>query len=466
MQQQTLKVGEKNKVENNQRDIPFKDMVGYSFGAFGFMLMFMTVTTYLMYFYTDIMGISAAAAGTIFLIARLIDACFGPIVGTIADRTTSKHGKYRPFMLWCIIPFALTGVLMFTVPDFLGNGMSLVIYAGATYILFDLAYSFGNIPYLSMAGSMTFDPDIRTHLLSTKSVVNKISSIVATSLTLPLVHMFSDPKSGFFYTAIIYSIIAAIGIYIAFKTTKPYANVGVVVKKSEDKLKNRQLFTAIVKNNQLLSVVVSFLITSITSAIMGPAGIYYMTYNVGKTELISLYMLIGTFSPLVAVPVVSLFTKKFEKKTFLLTGYLMSALGSLFLYFTPYESVFLILASRFLAGVGSGLVGILIFSMIADCVDFGEWKTKIRVQGLTFAISVFFQKTGMAIGGWLLGILLTFIGYVPHKEQTTFSLEGILALNSWVPAIIFTLGIFVMFPYKLSKKKLIEIREEIDQRNI
>jgi sugar (glycoside-pentoside-hexuronide) transporter len=464
--QQALKTDEQSEKSCNKTSIPFKDMVGYSFGAFGYMLMFMTTTTYLMYFYTDVMGISAAAAGTIFLIARMIDAVYGPVIGTIADVTNSKHGKYRPFILWSIIPFALTGVLMFTVPDFLGNGMVLIIYAGLTYILFDLAYSSGNVPYLSMAASMTYDPDERTHLLSTKSVVNKISSIAATSLTLPLVHLFSSEKSGFFYTSIIYSIIAAIGIFIAFRTTKPYANIGGVVKNQEKKIKGKQLFNAIVKNTQLLSIVISFLITSITSAIMGPAGIYYMTYNIGKPELISWYMLIGTISLLVAVPVVTLLAKRVEKKTFLLAGYLLSTLGSLFLYFIPYESISMIFALRFLIGVGQGFVGILIFSMIADCVDFGEWKTKTRVQGLTFAISVFFQKTGMALGGWLLGILLTFIGYVPNKVQTGFSLDGILALNSWMPAIIFAMGILVMLPYKLSKKRVIEIREEIDQRNM
>ncbi|RRJ62496.1 MFS transporter [Paenibacillus oralis] len=443
--------------------IPVKDMTLYSFGAFGYMLLFMTMTTYLMYFYTDVMGIGAAAAGTIFLIARLIDAVFGPVIGSLSDKTRSKHGRYRAYVLWTMFPVAITAVLTFTVPDFL-EGTQLVVYAAVAYILFDLAYSAGNIPYLSMGGSMTFDPDSRTHLLSTKTFVSKISQVLATTFTLPIVHLFVTPKAGFFYTAVIYAAIALISIYIAFRSTVRYAHVETAKKEEKHRLTLKEQVIGMVKNNQLLCIAASFLIISIMSAVSNPASIYYMRYNVGQAQLISSLMFTGTIAAILAVPLVSLLAKKLEKKTFVIAGFLMSGLASALLYFVPYDNIVLIFALKFLYGLGTGFAMILIFSMIADSVDYGEWRTGRRLQGLSFAVSVFFQKTGMALGGWLLGLGLAFIGYVPDQAQSAMSQQGILWLNSWIPAIIFALGILIMLPYNITKKKLIEFRAEIDNR--
>lgn len=443
--------------------IPVKDMTLYSFGAFGYMLLFMTMTTYLMFFYTDVMGIGAAAAGTIFLIARLIDAAFGPIIGSVADKTRSKHGKYRPYLLWTMVPVAITAVLTFTVPDFL-QGTPLVIYAAVTYILFDLAYSAGNIPYLAMGGSMTFDPDSRTHLLSTKTFVSKISQVVATSFTLPIVHLFVTPRAGFFYTALIYAAIALVSIYIAFKSTARYAHTQAVKKEEAQRLTVKEQAIGLLKNNQLICVAVSFLIISVMSAVSNPASIYYMTYNVGQKSLIASLMFVGTISAILAVPLVSILAKKLEKKTFVIAGFFMSGLASALLYFVPYDNMILIFVLKFFYGLGTGFAMILIFSMVADTVDYGEWKSGRRLQGLSFAVSVFFQKTGMAFGGWLLGLGLAFIGYIPGQDQSPMSLEGILWLNSWIPFIIYAFGILAMLPYSITKKKLIAVRAEIDQR--
>lgn len=452
---------EKNIVEQDtNQKLPMNHIVGYGFGALGYMILFMTISTYLMYFLTDVAGVSASAAGTIFLIARLVDAVTDPLMGTIADKTKTRHGRYRPYILWGILPLVITGVFCFVAPDL--SPAMLTFYSATTYILFNLAYTFGNIPYISIQASISYDPDERSKIISIKQVFAAIATLIASTFTLPIVNLFANEEQGFLYTMIIYGVVVAGLLFIAFKSTKNYKDREFGKGKvNQSGFTTKEQLIGISKNTPLLFVIAMFTIFSILQGLNIPIGTYYMTYNVERPDLIAVFMLISTGSSIVAMLFVPLLSKFLEKKTLLVVSLLIAAIGSVVLYFIPYSNIAMIFIFRFIIGAGQGLLAPLIFSMIADCIDFGEWKTKIRSQGLTYASATFFQKVGMGLGGWVLGITLAYIGYVPNQTQTPFAEEGILWLLTIIPAIFILLGLLAILPYKLDKKRIKVIQGEL-----
>ncbi|EQB37733.1 hypothetical protein M948_04020 [Virgibacillus sp. CM-4] len=450
--------------QTNVKQIPMKHIFGYSLGALSYYTLFMTTTTYLMYFYTDVVGISAAAAGTIFLFARLVDAISDPVVGTIADRTNTKHGRYRPYILWGTIPLVVTGVLCFTSPGISESGN--VIYAAITYILFGMMYSFVNVPHMSMEASITYDPDERSKVISVKLIFQLFGALIASTLTMPLVRMFTNEEIGFLITMVLFGIVCAILLFITFRTTKPYAWYEGLVNKNKKRGSILKRWGVVGKNDKLRFLIMMLFVSSIVQVLVQPVGIYYMTYNVGRADLTSLYMLNMMGATIVGAFLVPFMSKFMEKKAILIFGLSLGAVCNATFFFVPYGSLMLIFITRFLAGIGQGVITVLVFSMIADCVDYGEWKHGFRAQGMTFATSAFFHKSGNAIGGWLIGIVLMFIGYIPNQAQTPFVLDGILWLLSIIPAALLIISIIFVLPFHLTKSDLYRIRADLDNASV
>ncbi len=435
-----------------QSKLPATLIWGYAAAAIGYNLLFGVVNNFLMYFYTDILLISAAAGGTIMLVARLWDGINDPIMGSIVDRSNPKFGKYRSFILWGAIPLGLFAVLTFTAPDLSTNGK--VIYGGAMYILFGMAYTISNIPYMAMQATITYNQNERTKLISIKSMVAGLAIIGGAAAFKPLVDLFPSEKQGFTIAISILVVIALISIMTAFKATKEYAYYSSGNEK--EKIKFREKIRVITKNKPAVIIMSMIFVISVMQAIMMSTPMYYATYNLGKPELIGVFMALnGIMIPaMILTPVLQ---KKIGKVPLFVTGLSITGISSLIIYFIPYNQIGIILALNGLKAFGFGFSMVLIWAMVADCVDYGAYKTGIYSSAIVFSSTTFLQKAGMAIGGWLLGMILTIIKYVPNQEQTPEALQGILLLVSIVPAAFQLIAIIIMKFYPLNESKMEEV---------
>lgn len=453
-------------VATKKNDLTLMSLVNYSLGGFGFMLLLNMVGSYLMYFYTDVIGIGAGIVGTILLVTKISDAITDPIMGVVSDKFYSKkHGLYRPFLLWGVIPFVLLGISLFTVPDFITSNIGLITYAFTTYIIFNIFYTIVNVPYIAMTPSIAVDPDDRNNLLGVKKICTQLGTVIATSLTLPLVNLFSDQQTGFVVTVSVYALIVTFAILMVFKSSEKYKDRLIPSSSmGKNKIQLKTIFKALIKNDQLLLLSLAFAIETLVMVVLNQSGIYYMTYVVGNQNLVSVFNGLIGITALLCVLLIPTLAKRIEKKTFFVIGFLLASAGSLLLYFISPENIYAVMATRIITGLGMGIGGLLVYSMIADCVDYGDWKTGTRIQGMTFSFTTFLQKLGISIGGGVTGFILVYINYVPNEVQTDLSKQGIIWMNSILPAIIFFIAVLIMIPYKLTKEKVRNIQLELNSK--
>jgi glycoside/pentoside/hexuronide:cation symporter, GPH family len=437
-------------------------ILNYSVGALGFMLLLNAVGSYLTYFYTDVVGIGAAVVGTVLLITRITDAITDPLMGVIADKTYSKkHGLYRPFIIWGAIPLVVIGTLVFYVPDFLTSNASIVIYAFLTYFIFNIFYTITYVPFFAISPTLAMDPNDRNTMLGIKKIFVKVGTVIAASFTLPLVNLFSNQAIGFPIVMGAFGVLFLITMLFVTISTRKYKRFLIPSEDTEKSLSTIKILKTLRKNDQLLLISLAFGLESIVITLVNQSGIYYMTYVVGNQNLVALFNGIIGVTAILCVFLIPTLAKRIEKKTFFILGFAIAFVGSVALFFVPPTNIPLLMITRVITGIGIGTGGLLIFSMVADCVDYGNWKTGIRASGLTFSFTTFLQKFGIAIGAALSGYILSMVNYVPNVEQSPLSQNGIIWMNSLVPAIVFLIGIFIILPYNLTKAKTKKIQEEL-----
>ncbi len=436
-----------------------KEKVGYSLGDVASSLYFNMFMLYLLYFYTDVFGISAVAAGTMIGITRLWDAFTDPAVGLIADRTKTRWGKYRPYLLWTAIPFGIIGILTFSTPD-----LSLtwkIVYAYATYSLLSLAYTFINVPYTSLLGVLTPNSLERTSISTYKLFGATLGGMVAQYLTLRLVNYFGQGNEavGFQYTTILFSVFVALMFFLCFLSTKeriaaPVAEKTTVKRDLQDLMTNRPWW--------ILLATGLFLLTWI--CIRMGANVYYFKYYVGDTNPLALFLVMGSAASAAGLLLTGVLAKKIGKKRLFIISMLGNSLFTAAMFIPMPEQLPLMFAFNLLSGFLGGPSFAILWAMYADTVDYSEWKHNRRATGLVLSAALFTQKMGWSIGAVIAGILLTQFGYEAHVEQSTNSVLGIRLLMSLVPGAIGILGTCFMFLYKLDDKTMVEIEKELKER--
>jgi len=464
--------------------ISLKEKVGYGFGDAASSMFWKIFGMYSLFFYTDVFGITAAAAGTMFLVARLWDSFFDVFVGIISDRTKSRYGKYRPFLLWFAIPFAVMGAITFFAPDF-GQTAKLV-YAYITYSLMMIVYSLINVPYASLLGAISSDPVERNSLSSYRMSFAFIGSFVTFMLLQPLIDFFaktfgtstvaktthavastvSTSPVGWVMGVGTIGIICIVLFLLCFSWTKER----VVQIESEENVSIKQDLKNLFHNAPWWILVATGLAALLFNAVRDSVAIYFFrdyvkaSYKMAGTgwDMTTIYFLVGQAANLIGVMMAPSISAKYGKKRTYMIAILIAGVLSTGFYFIP-NNITWILAFQFIISLFAGYVLPLLWSMFADIVDHQELLTGRRATGLIFSSSSMSQKLGWALGSAMSGWILAVFKYAPDAlQQSSETLFGEHIMISLMPAVCAVLAFVGMLFYPLSDKKVKEISEQLN----
>lgn len=444
------------------KKISMKEKVGYATGDLACNFIYQTVSSYLLFFYTDVFGISAAAAGLMFLIVRFIDAVLDPVIGTIVDKTTTKYGRFRPYLLYGAFPFAIVAILCFTTPGFSDAGK--IVYAYITYILLSVTYSTVNVPYAALTAAITQDNKEIISLTSVRMLFSNgggmIVSFGVPFLAALFTHTTGKTSSGWQITMSIMGILGAILLIVSFLSTKER----VQIPKEESNFSFKDIFTQIRSNRPLVIVCLFFILNFGVNSIVNSVGIYYVTYNVARPDLVKWYGLLGTLPALILMPLIPVMYKFMGKKKLLFTALACKAIGLIALFVIPPTMVPLVFAGRLISAIGTITAGGFTWALIPETIDYAEFKTGKRASGVIYALVNFFFKFGMAIGGIVPGLILSKFGYVANHAQTTTALHGILLTLTVIPVVFVIIELFAIYFYNLDEKEHKRILGELASR--
>ncbi|WP_397471874.1 MFS transporter [Rheinheimera sp.] len=439
--------------------ISFREKVAYGVGDIGFNFYWANISAFLLIFYTDVFGISAAAAGTMMLVTKIVDAFTDPMMGAIADRTKSRFGKFRPYIIWLALPMAAAGVLTYSTPDISEGGK--LIWAYATYTLMMLIYTAINIPYSALSGVMTADSQQRTTLISFRFIGGFTGGILVTYLTPKLVPWLGQGNDvlGWQLTMAIFGIAAALMFLATFWFTRE--RIKPINQISESAWRD----IADLKDNKPWLVLFALaLIIMICITMRAGSGVYYFKYFVQRPELVGEFLSSYMFALALGAACTPLMTRFIDKKRLMILLMSLTGVLSISLYFVPAQQVGLIFAINLAIGFVLGPKSPLAFSMYADTADYNEWRTGRRATAMTFSAATFSQKLGGAIASAAIGWLLALLGYVANEQQSAASQDGIVLLISVIPGVIALLSAFVMRFYSLDNQQLAKIQYELAER--
>lgn len=443
-----------------------QDKVGYMLGDVGSCLLFNFIGSYLLVFYTDVFGISAAAVGTLMAVSRVWDAINDPMMGVIVDkRKRTKDGKFRPYLKYMGIPLGIFTILTFLVIPNMPQGMKLP-YAYITYIGFGMAYTAINIPYGSLASVMTNDPVQRTELSTWRNISSIFAMIPLMVLTPKLVFDASGAVSpkGFLIAAVLYVIIANIGYRLCYKmTTERIINE---VKEDAPKASLGETLKTLGKNKALIGLILSSLGT-LTAMFLPNALNAYLFKDYfqapGLLSLAGLLPMVGTF---LAIPVTGKLVAKFGKKNIAIYSGIVSIAAYVVLVLFPTKNPMLYIALITVSGFGTALYGMIVWALVGDVIDYQEYLSGKREEGIVYATYSLSRKLVQAIVGSIGGFALAAIGYQSGAAtQAPEVAESIRTIITVVPLIGFIFGtVCLKFVYNLSNKTLNEVNEELERR--
>ncbi len=456
--------------------LKLKEKVAYGFGDLASVLYWQTFMLYLTYFYTDVFLLPAGVAATMFLVSRVLDGVNDPMMGIIADRTNTKWGKFRPYLLWFAVPFAVVGVLTFTVPDFGYTGK--VVWAYTTFILIMVLYTIVNIPYTSLLGVISPNSDERTSVSSIKFIFAFAAGIIVSATLLPMVDVLGNGNeaAGWQRSFMVYGVLAIIFFFIAFKGTKER-----VQPPKEQKTSVSKDLKELVTNKPWLILLATTITFILFVAVRGSVTVHYFKYFVGEQSinlpffgekeysfiaLSSAYNTIGQLSSLLGVFLVGILAKKYGKKRIFNIFFVVAIFSTSIVFLLNPSQIGWIFFFQITGSFTGGPLSVLLWAMYADIADYAELKNGTRATGLIFSASTMSQKFGWAIGGFVALSLMSSVGFQPNEVQTSESTKGLLLLFTVIPAAIGVVSIIIMMFYPLNDRKVKEIGEELAERRV
>ncbi len=457
--------------------VKLREKIAYGFGDAASSIFWKLFTMYLLFFYTDIVGLNALAVGTMIFITRLWDSFLDPVIGIMADRTKTRWGKFRPYLLWMAIPFGIAGVLTFTASDLNDSGK--LIYAYLSYSIMMIVYSLINVPYASLLGVMTSDTKVRTELSSYRMIFAFIGSILVLLLVEPLVDFFSrrggdiDLKFGWQMAIIVFSIIAIILFLLCFAWTKERVQP---IKEKSNSIKSD--IVDLLKNGPWWILLGAGIMTLMFNSIRDGVAVYYFKYCVidapvfyfenidTNLAIITIYLVLGQAANIAGIVLATPVSARIGKKYTYLGAMALATILSIAFFFLGYSNIALILVMQFFISICAGMVTPLLWSMYADTADYSEWKTGRRATGLIFSASSMSQKLGGALGVAIVGWLLAYFSYTSGIVQTVETQFGIKMMISLFPAIATFLSAMFIFFYPLNDKKLEGITIDLEKKRM
>jgi GPH family glycoside/pentoside/hexuronide:cation symporter len=436
-----------------------KEKIGYSLGDTASHFVWDMVGFWLLFFYTDVYGISAAAAGTIMLVARFWDMGIDPVIGVVSDRTRTRWGKFRPYILFGAVPYAILAILTFTTPDFGQTGK--ILYAGATYVLLMTAYASINLPYSALGAVMTDDTYERAGLNTYRFIAGFTGQFIVTGLALTLAEFFGggDKAQGFQYTVFLFAGLSLIFFFITFKSTKERVQPP---KAQKDSLKEdvKNLFS----NKAWVILALVGIISFVMFAMQNAAIAYYFKYYLGRENNVQLFNVIGTVALIVALPLSKPLAKRFGNRNVFIGSSLISGIFFMLIYIPGVNDLTTIYIFNIIAKMAYAPAVPLLWTMIADSADYGEWTTGRRATGLYFSAAVFAQKAGWGIGAAIAGWILAASSFVPNVVQNDTAITGIKLLVSVIPGILYMSCALFMIFYKIDSKTTELMKKDLDER--
>lgn len=428
--------------------LKLREKLGFATGLFGQNIIYGILTSYLLLYYTDVALLPLAVIGTLLTVARLWDAINDPMMGVIADRTRTRWGRFRPYLLFAPVPLAVITVLAFSVPDISMTGK--IVFAYVTYILWGMIFTVGDIPIWSLTSVITKDSNQKTSLISLITIFGFVGLFGVSVVFVPMLQAFGGTKSqGAFQTAvIILSVIGAVTMMLIFFSTKER------VQSTNRTVTLKESFRALVTNKPLMLIIISSVIINSIMSVMQAMLVFFAEYNLGNASLVSILTLVMFAPLLIGTALTGVISRKLGKKQTLIYASVLRALVLFVLFLAGYKNIYTVYIFTGLYGLMFGMSTVLLTSMIADCVVYSESKTGIRADGLSFSMRTFMAKVSGAIGGGLSAMLLAAYGYVANNPVSEFTQGGIFNAMSLFPAIVTMIGVVPIFFYSVSKEKV------------
>lgn len=443
--------------------LSIREKVGYGLGdmASNFYNGFFGI--FLLYYYTDVWGISPAAAGTMFLVTKILDAVTDPAMGLIADRTQTRWGKYRPYLLWMAIPYALLGYLLFLGPDLSDVGK--LIFAYVSYSLVMLAFTAINVPYSALLAVIHPKTEEREKATQYRFIFASLGTLTVGAMTKPLVEFFGqgDELTGFRLTIILFAVLSIVFFMITFASTKerikPKREGGTIAKD----------FGVLLNNISWIILAISGILIVVGLIARISSAAFYMKYYVPSGEgsglwwmdRTSLLITLGFVGQLFGAMLTPTFLKVFDKRQLMIFMAVLNAALLFGCYFVPPEWYWSITAFHTASIFTFGVMITLLFAMYTDCAEYGEWKSGINSAGLTVSASMFSLKTGSAVGSAVPAFILAGFGFIANEVQTPEAITGIRLMFNIVPALFFSAaGLLIVF-YKLNGDTVKMIEREL-----
>ena len=485
-------------MKNNITSLSITEKVGYSLGDLAANLIFQTLMTFLAFFYTDVYNIPASKAAAIIFTGGMIGACFNPIMGIIADRTVTRWGKFRPWILWTSVPFGISALLAFSTPDFSDDGK--IIYALSTYIFLVIMYSANNLPYAALSGVLTGNMKERNSLSSYRFVAVMVAQFIIQVLLLPLVIILGDgdKASGFSKIMTVFALVGIVCFLITFITTRER-----VVTSVEQKSSIKQDILDLIKNRPWVIILSVTILIFITLALKGGMTIYYFEHFLNKDQValfldssgfntlisnlnsvligvglsefqwpkdaatsgFSLFNACGILFMILGIFISKPLADRYGKRDVFSLSLLIATLTLGLFYFYSPTSIIAVFTTQIIHGFFYGVTIPLLWAMIADVADYSEWKNNRRATAIIFSAMIFGLKVGLSVGGSLVAIILAYYGYNNELAvQTPETTQGIKLSISVFAAIPFALAIITLFAYEINRKMEHVIESELLQR--
>lgn len=435
--------------------ISVKEKVAYGLGDTASNFVFQTVILFLTFYYTDVVGLNPATVGSIFLLVRLIDAVTDPLMGSLADKTRTRWGAYRPYLLWMALPFALISVLAFTTPDTDYNGK--LIYAIASYVLLMLMYTAINIPYSALGGVITASPLERVSVQSYRFVFAMLGGLIVSLCTLPMVNWFGagNDARGYQLTMLTMGVVGMVLFLLCFAGTRER-----VLPADGPPSPVREQLKAVWHNDQcrVLCIVSMVLLTGIV--LRNALAIYYVKYVLQRPDDVTLFVSLAMVGGILGAASAHLFTRRCDK--ILLYKVLQLSCAGLCIanYFLPATMWVGALVIHFLWGFVLQMTSPLLWSKMGDVTDYGELQTGTRLTAMTFSTIVFFIKLGIALGSALAGWALAYYGYQANNIDERVS-HGITLSFCLIPAAMSLVVVLLMRWYKLDSRRVDNIHNAL-----